>query len=86
MNYLKTLEEAKEFLSNDKCEEFTTGTLSAKIEDNGEDVLYIVRSYGVAIAEVSPFIHNGYVYPNAYSHSKTTSKHANIVKRAWGVK
>lgn len=48
---------------------------------------YEVRSYGVIIA-FSPTWHastDGELMPNAYSHSKTTSKHANIVKKAWGI-
>jgi hypothetical protein len=61
---------------------FTAGNLSGAIEDN-DALLYVVRSYGVAIADTPLFIDNGGVYPEAYKHSKTTSKHANLVKRAW---
>jgi hypothetical protein len=63
---------------------FIAGNLSGAIED-GEALLYVVRSYGVAIADTPLFFANGGVYPSAYSHSKTTSKHANIVKHAWGL-
>lgn len=63
---------------------FNAGNLTANIED-GDALLYVVRSYGVAIADRPLFINNAGIYPDAYSHSKTTSKHANIVKRAWGL-
>jgi hypothetical protein len=82
MGYIKTLNEAKELLA--KREPFNAGSLTANIEDN-EALLYVVRSYGVAIADTPLFLDNGGVYPTAYTHSKTTSKHANIVKRAWGL-
>lgn len=45
------------------------------------DNRYIVRSYGVEIADYSEKA----IHPKAYSHSKTTSKHANIVAKAWGL-
>lgn len=88
MNYLKTLEQAKQLLA--ERQPFTTGTLSATVErgldsDGLEIPVYVVRSYGVAIAEGSPFLGKNEVYPSAYTHSKTTSKHANIIKRAWGL-
>lgn len=73
---------------------FDAGNLTGAIEDdfsqpienkgNGA-LLYVVRSYGVAIADSPLFIDNGGVYPSAYTHSKTTSKHANLVKKAWGL-
>lgn len=63
---------------------FTAGNLSGAVED-GDALLYVVRSYGVAIADTPLFMMNGGVYPSAYDHSPTTSKHANIVKRAWGL-
>jgi hypothetical protein len=77
-----TLKEAEIAIST--CTPFNAGNLSGAIED-GEALVYVVRSYGVAIADIPLFIRNGGVYPTAYSHSKTTSKHANIVKRAWGL-
>jgi hypothetical protein len=76
MSYLKTLEEAKGLLAQHA--EFTTGTLSATWELGG---VYVVRSYGVIIANSSPL----QISTNAYTHSKTTSKHANLVKKAWGL-
>ena len=88
MGYIKTLEEAKQLLA--ERQPFTTGTLSANIEsgldtDGLEIPVYVVRSYGVAISKSSPFFGDAEVYPTAYTHSKTTSKHANIVKRAWNL-
>lgn len=72
----------------------TAGALSAKMEfiDLGEPEpiwAYVVRSYGVAIAihatdarDAEYFKH---IREDAYDYSVTTSKHANIVKRAWGL-
>lgn len=82
MGYLVSLQQAEQLLA--ERQPFTTGTLSASIED-GDALLYVVRSYGVVIADTPLFIQNGGVYPSAYTHSKTTSKHANIVKRAWNL-
>lgn len=81
---MTTLKQAEALLA--ERQPFNTGTLTASIEDNAEyDVVYVVRSYGVAIADCPAFIDNPGVYPSAYNHSQTTSKHANIVKRAWGI-
>jgi hypothetical protein len=83
MGYLKTLEESKELLAN--FESFTTGTFSAAYEmteNSGYLAAYVVRSYGVIIA----FGNTRKVLDSAYTYSKTTSKHANIVARAWGLK
>jgi hypothetical protein len=80
MSYLKTLEEAKELLATNQG--FTTGTLSAQLEFG---LGYVVRSYGVIIASRTPELPLGFIMDTAYSYSKTTSKHANIVKRAWGL-
>jgi hypothetical protein len=44
-----------------------------------------VYSYGEMIATYNFELHSGAVFPEAYSHSVTTSKHANIVKRMWGL-
>jgi hypothetical protein len=79
-----TLKQAQQALAN--REAFNAGNLTASIEDNDTyDVAYVVRSYGVAIADCPAFIDNPGVYPNAYNHSQTTSKHANMVKRAWSL-
>ena len=84
MAYLKTIEEAKFHLA--EYEEFTTGTLSAHNEYQHADqrYIYVVRSYGVVIAISGAYETS--VLPSAYKHSKTTSKHANIVAKAWGLK
>jgi hypothetical protein len=75
-----TLEQAKGCLET--LTVFSTGTLSANWELMGDfDNRYIVRSYGVEIADYSEKA----IHPKAYSHSKTTSKHANIVAKAWGL-
>ncbi len=84
MAYLKTIEEAKFLLA--ECEEFTTGTLSAQYEykETAGRTFYVVRSYGVVIAWQGDY--ETQLADNAYTHSKTTSKHANIVAKAWGLK
>jgi hypothetical protein len=68
---------------------FISGNLTAQIEGrevDGEIVpLYVVRSYGVEIAKASPWVNDCEVLPSAYTHSVTTSKHANIVKSAWDI-
>lgn len=87
MGYIKTLNEAKQLLID--AQPFNAGTLTANWEAIGggdsQDPFtskrYIVRSYGVEIADLQ----ENAIHPQAYTHSKTTSKHANIVKRAWGL-
>jgi hypothetical protein len=85
-----TMKEAEELLAEKFA--FNAGSLTAKMEyiDLGEPApiyAYVVRSYGVAIA-----IHGSdsfadeyfkHIRFDAYDHSVTTSKHANMVKRAW---
>ena len=78
-NYLKTIAQASELLA--ELQPFTTGTLSANWELFGDSNRFIVRSYGVEIADYT----ERSIHPMAYTHSKTTSKHANIVKKAWGL-
>ena len=83
-NYGATLAEAAEHLRN--LEPFHTGTLSGLVEESFEGVpLYTVRSYGVAIAYSALFIRDQWLVASAYTHSATTSKHANLVKKAWGL-
>lgn len=86
-----SLKEAEELLTEKFP--FTAGNLTAKMEyiDLGEPsplYAYVVRSYGVAIAiHASDSLADPYfkhIRFDAYDHSQTTSKHANIVKRAWG--
>jgi hypothetical protein len=79
MGYIKTINEAKYLLMAGTP--FNAGTLTANYEDIGETRRYVVRSYGVEIADAT----ENAIHPQAYTHSKTTSKHANIVKRAWNL-
>lgn len=79
MGYIKTINEAKQLLADGKP--FNAGTLTANYEDIGNTLRYVVRSYGVEIADAT----ENAIHPTAYQHSKTTSKHANIVKRAWNL-
>lgn len=81
-----TLNESKQYLAT--RQPFSAGNLTASIEAgelNGEIVpIYVVRSYGVKIATSSPWVNDcGVISGERYS--QTTSKHQNIVKRAWGL-
>jgi hypothetical protein len=87
INYRATLADAKKYLT--KLEPFHAGTLSAYWEFVGGGYSYVVKSYGKEIAsncfepgsiEPSKW---GLIYDDAYEYSVTTSKHANIVKKAW---
>lgn len=78
-NYGITLDEAKGCL--DRLEQFSTGTLSANWELFGDSNRYIVRSYGVEIADYS----ERSLHPKAKTYSKTTSRHANLVASVWGL-
>jgi hypothetical protein len=89
-NYGATLAEVPELLK--ALEPFHTGTLSATEESPtyyGGGVDYVVRSYGVIIAISAYDPSYGFrsltLADDAYNYSKTTSKHANIVKKAWGI-
>ena len=77
MSYLKTLNQASELL--EQREPFTTGTLSARYDTAGN---YLVFSYDQMIAGIST---TGLTELNRTRYSNTTSKHLNIVKRAWGL-
>jgi hypothetical protein len=82
-SYIKTLSEAKALLSERAA--FNAGTLTAMWERLlGGGEVYIVRSYGVEIASFEDSSRR-FINSQAYTHSKTTSKHANIVKRAWAL-
>ena len=87
MGYIKTLTEARDLLN--KAESFNAGTLTATADMTLTRCEYRVYSYGTKIAEAVWDGSEGdwefFIEPNAYDHSKTTSKHANIVKRAWGL-
>lgn len=81
MNYGITIEQAKGCLM--RLEAFSTGTLSASYELISESLgnRYVVRSYGVEIADYSERA----LHPKAKTYSTTTSRHANLVARAWGL-
>lgn len=74
-----TLNEAKEKLAN--FEPFRAGNLSAWYVGDQ----YYVLSYDEVIGHAT---RNGkarnYSY-NAYTFSKTTSKHTNLMRKAWGI-
>lgn len=82
-----TLAEAEQHLRN--LEPFHTGTLSASVEGLGRDVpVYVVRSYGVLIAVwqgTAEEANDAFIEDDAYGWSRTTSKHANLVRKAWGL-
>jgi serine/threonine-protein kinase RIO1 len=82
-SYIKTMSEAKALLAERAA--FNAGTLTANWEEIGGGLaVYIVRSYGVEIASFEDSSRR-FINSQAYTHSKTTSKHANIVKRAWAL-
>ena len=87
-NFGATLAQASEHLA--KLEPFHTGTLSGawELSELGGEPhnCFVVRSYGVEIA-VYPeeWGFAGWIQTSAYDYSATTSKHANIVKKAWGI-
>lgn len=82
-----TLKQAEGYIA--ELRPFISGNLTAQWERVGYDdhsLHYCVRSYGVEIASATW----GDVYPvswsmqvNAYNHSVTTSKHANLIRRTW---
>lgn len=76
MGYLKTLDEAREYIH--ALEPFTTGTLSGRYDTAGN---YLVFSYDQMIAG---WHNTGRIDYNTNYYSKTTSKHLNIVKNIWG--
>ena len=82
-----TLKQASESIANRY--NFNAGNLSGQwqLMDSLDEPKFVVFSYGVAIG-ISLDTRLGrkdYVPLDAYNHSQTTSKHANIVKRAWGL-
>jgi hypothetical protein len=79
-----TLKEAEQAIQDHQA--FTAGNLSAIWYEGYERPIYSVRSYGVQIAECEDnSLEHRFIEEDAYTHSKTTSKHANIVKRAWSL-
>lgn len=77
MSYLKTLKQAEQLLA--ERQPFTTGTLSAKYDTGGN---YLVFSYDTMIAGITK---GGLIETTKIKYSVTTSKHLNMVKRAWEV-
>lgn len=71
----------KAFLCLISLTPFSTGTLSGNWELIGETKTFIVRSYGVEIADKN----QGALHPLAKTHSRTTNRHANLVARAWAI-
>ena len=81
MAYIATKAEAEEFLTDRYS--FNAGTLTAFWE--GEDLssmAYVVRSYGTPIAKRTQ---GGEIWLTPIKYSTTTSRHLNLVKKAWGV-
>jgi hypothetical protein len=77
-----TLNEARNAIAH--YETFNAGNLTGAWEDYGKGTKgYVVRSYGVLIAE--SYNRFSGLATDAYQYSVTTSKHANIVKNAWGL-
>jgi hypothetical protein len=76
-----TLKQAQQAL--EARQEFNAGNLSARVSGG----VYEVFSYFTLIAFSSPYspADLSELMPTAYDHSPTTSKHANIIKRAWGL-
>jgi hypothetical protein len=77
MNYLKTLKQAEQLLATKQP--FTTGTLSARYDMGGN---YLVFSYDTMIAGITKA---GLIETTKIKYSQTTTKHLNIIKRAWEV-
>lgn len=79
-----TIKQAEESIK--ALEPFNAGNLTGNWEQYDKDGTkgYVVRSYNVLIAEAYKN-YNG-LATDAYDYSKTTRTHANIVKRAWGIR
>ena len=87
---MATLQQAEVLLTNGV--RFWTDTLRGEWETTGYPTpetfteAYVVRSYGVEIARAN--FRDGELVSailNTQKYSKTTSRHLNIVKRAWGL-
>ncbi len=78
---MTTLKQAEQLLAERLP--FDAGNLSARISGG----VYEVFSYFELIGASTPYAPTTFaeVLPSAYTFSQTTSKHANIVKRAWGL-
>lgn len=71
-----TLEQAEQHLAQDLG--FNTGTLQAWVTEGNR---YEVRSY----AELIAWRKGSEVWVTDKKFSQTTSRHTNLVKRAWGI-
>jgi hypothetical protein len=81
-----TIKEGAKILA--QKEPFNSGNFYAVRRCNGLGMFtewLDVYSYETLIATYNLELYSGIVFEDAYDYSKTTSKHANIVKRAWGV-
>lgn len=69
-------------------ESFNGNTLTARVEKTWGSFRYAVYSYNTLIAEKSWDGTEGewFTYFNDTKYSVTTSKHQNIIRKAWGVK
>ena len=83
-----TLKQAEEYL--EELRPFVSGNLTAQWEGTGEpgsfaEQYYVVRSYGtrIAWARRADWGINANIDHDAYHHSSTTSKQANVVKNSW---
>lgn len=74
-----TLKQAQDAL--EARQEFNAGNLSARVSGG----VYEVFSYFTLIAVSTPYEPTTFaeLMPTAYDHSPTTSKHANIIRKAW---
>ena len=75
-----TLNEARTAIANRS--DFTAGNLRGFWRNSFE---YVVMSYSTVIAVYDLVSLCSVMSLKAYDYSQTTSKHANIVKRAWGI-
>jgi hypothetical protein len=69
-------------LSN--LESFRGNTLNGYWGETDGNGFYYAVSYNTLIATYDPYTKKAWVNPNKYS--VTTSKHQNIIRRAWGIK
>jgi hypothetical protein len=74
---MTTLRQAEQLLAD--FEPFTAGNLSAKYDIAGN---YIVYSYETMVA--GKHAKTGNFDLTTMKYSQTTSKHLNIIRRAWG--
>ena len=63
---------------------FNGGNFTANFEVGSEGGEYVVRSYGVEVARWLPMF-GGECWVTDKKYSQTTSRHTNLVKKAWGL-